>query len=52
VLTKTIKREFNLPAEKVTWPVDKHQGSDGSGQTSYRMPPEVAQAWLKCAGKT
>ena len=48
LLTKTIKREFNLPAEKVTWPVERHH-VEGSGKTSYRMSPDVALAWLKSA---
>ena len=47
VLTKTIKREFNLPTEKAEWPVERHV--NGDGQTSYRMLPEVAQAWLQSA---
>lgn len=47
LLTKTIKREFNIPAEKVTWPVERHPSAEGENQTSYRMPPEVAQAWLR-----
>ena len=46
LLTKTIRREFGLPAEKVTWPVERLPGADGSGQTGYRMSQEVAQAWL------
>ena len=47
VLTKTIKREFNLPAEKAEWPVERHVSAEG--QTNYRMTPEVAQAWLQSA---
>lgn len=46
LLTKTIRREFGLPAEKVTWPVERLPGAAGTGQTSYRMSQEVAQAWL------
>ena len=46
LLTKTIRREFGLPVEKVTWPVERLPCTDGSGQTGYRMSPEVAQAWL------
>ena len=49
LLTKTIKREFNLPAEKVVWPVERLFNVDGDGQTSYCMLPEVAQAWLQSA---
>lgn len=49
VLTKTIKREFNLPTEKATWPVERHTNVNGDGQTSYRMPPDVARAWLQTA---
>ena len=46
LLTKTIRREFRLLVEKVTWPVERLPGADGTGQTCYRMLPEVAQAWL------
>ncbi len=47
LLTKTIKREFNLPVDKVTWPVERHSGTGGSDQVSYQMSADVAQAWLK-----
>lgn len=47
LLTKTIKREFNLPVDKVTWPVERHPATGGSDQVSYRMPVEVAEAWIK-----
>lgn len=46
LLTKAIKREFGLPTEKVAWPVERLSSADGTSQTSYRMSPEVAQAWL------
>ena len=49
VLTKTIKREFNLPPDKVTWPVEKVAGTAGISETQYLMPPEVAEAWRKTA---
>ncbi len=47
LLTKTIKREFNLPVDKVTWPVERHPGTGRSDQVSYQMSVDVAQAWLK-----
>jgi hypothetical protein len=49
VLTKTIKREFSLSPEKMSLPYERLPGTDQSGQTSYRMTPEVAQVWLKSA---
>lgn len=49
LLTKTIKREFNLPAEMVTWPVERHTNPSGAGQTSYQMSLEVAESWRKSA---
>jgi len=47
VLTKIIKREFDLAPEKMSLPYERPASSDGSVQSSYRMLPEVAQAWLK-----
>ena len=49
ILTKTIKREFSLSPEKMSLPYERLPGTDEGGQTSYRMMPEVAQAWLKSA---
>ena len=49
VLSKTIKREFDLPPEKVTWPVEKIAGTAGGSETQYLMPPDVAEAWRKAA---
>ena len=49
ILTKTIKREFNLSPEKMSLPYERLPGPDEGSQTSYRMTPEVAQSWLKSA---